>query len=1051
MSNRNLIIVGLLSLVTFFTTPTLAQEVGPVSLTQRVAPLDAVPLTAVGPIDLRQVRAEDENRALDGLPPRFAIPHPVKITPATDGVWETLRDGSRLWRLRIGSPGAVSINLAFTRYDMPKGGRLLLYATDNSYSIRPFTDDDVHDHGQLWTPVLLTDEIVVEVTLPASTPDGALTLELTSINYGYRGFGAAERDGDGSPRSGSCNVDVICPEGDDWRLDIASVAVISTGGGTFCTGFMVNNTANDLTPYFMTAAHCGINAGNAASLVTYWNYENSTCRVPGSGESGGPGDGTLDQFNTGSTFRTSNSPSDMTLVELSADPDSSWNVAYAGWDRRSIDFSGAIAIHHPNTDEKRISFENDPTTTTTYLQEAQPGDGTHVRVTDWDLGTTEPGSSGSPLFSPDHRVIGQLHGGYASCTSQTSDWYGRFSVSWDSTSMSTYLDPGSTGAETVDTISSAGMSVAPAGDVTHMGIVGGPFTNPTVVYTLTNSSPDPVNYSVELTASFGILLDGGTSPVTGTLPASGGTALVTVTLGLPIDSLGAGVYVETINVNDLTHSTTKARVHTVEVGQTLISVDPETGLEASGELGGPFPGTQIYSVTNERPTSVDVQIDAGAFPWISVAAPLSFTLTTTGDFQDVEVGIDAAEAASLGLGVYNGSVSFTNLTSGNGDTSRPVTLEVGSMVYTPGDVPQPINDNSTITSEIEVTEDFCIGDVDVEMDITHTYIGDLIVELASPAGTIVRLHNRSGGTAEDIVTTYDEQDGTLPDGPGTLGDFNLTEVQGTWTLTVKDEAGADTGSLNLWKLRISAAGEECPTFEVIHSFPLDADPGWDISGQWAFGTPTGGGGSSGVPDPTTGFTGGSVYGYNLNGDYPDDMPSTEYLTTTALDCTGVTNTRLLFRRWLGVESATFDHANIQVSNNGSTWTPVWDHSGGSMSDGTWALASFDISSVADEQPTVYIRWGMGTTDGSVIYCGWNIDDVEIMGVATAMELCPNGLGDMDGSDDVNGVDIQAFVDCYMGDDPAAFGCACADVHTDGSFLADDITEFVDCLIDGVCP
>ena len=118
---------------------------------------------------------------------------------------------------------------------------------------------------------------------------------------------------------------------------------------------MVNNTAQDSRNFFMTA--CGISAGNAASLVVYWNYENSWCRTPGSPESGGPGDGSLSEFQTGSFFRAGYGSSDFTLVLLDDDPDPDWQVGFAGWDRGPGDALSAVAIHHPNTDEKRISFE----------------------------------------------------------------------------------------------------------------------------------------------------------------------------------------------------------------------------------------------------------------------------------------------------------------------------------------------------------------------------------------------------------------------------------------------------------------------------------------------------------------------------------------------------------------------------------------------------------------------------------------------------------------------------------------------------------------------
>ncbi|MCA9253002.1 MAG: proprotein convertase P-domain-containing protein [Phycisphaerales bacterium] len=982
-----------------------------------VDPLNRVDVTYADLDDIDVLIAEDEIREREGLPPRYAVPQATLIAPDTHGTWEQLDADTQLWRLRIESPKAVSINLGFTRYNLPDSARLSVYSADLKHIIRPFTSKDNQPHGELWTPVVLSDSIVVELTVDTKDVEN-VDLELGSINPGYRGFGAEDVSDLAGARSGSCNVDVVCPEGDDWPLEIASVAVISTGGSTFCTGFMVNNTAGDLTPFFMTANHCGINSGNAASLVAIWNYENSTCRPPGSGASGGPGDGTQTDFNTGSTFLASGSANDFTLVQLNSDPDPSWEVAFAGWDNSGVDATQAIAIHHPNTDEKRISFEFQPTTVTTYLQEPVPGDGTHVRIEDWDVGTTEPGSSGSPLFDQNHRVIGQLHGGFASCTSQTSDWYGRFAGSWTA-GLSTHLDPGNTGATTVDTISGAGLTVSPSASVLHIGLPGGPFTDPTVVYTLSNPSPDPVSYSVSLTSSFGILLDGQTSPVTGVLSAGGGSTNVTVSLGAAINSLAAGVYIEDIIFEDVTNTRSTIVTHTVEVGQTLVSVTPNVDLETGGPLAGPFTGTIDYTVTSERPTPVDVEVTADA-AWISLnggTSPVTLNLSGTGDFDTLTVGISSA-ANSLSAGIYNGTVTFTNLAGGGGSTTRDVMLEVGRVVYSATDVPQSINDNSTITSTINVPDDFCIGDVNVDLDITHTYIGDLIVQLASPSGTIVRLHNRSGSGDDDIVTTYDEQGGTNPDGPGSLGDFNLTNGQGDWTLTVTDDAGGDVGTLNGWSLRIVPIAGSCPVPQVVHSYDLNSNPGWTMDSGWGFGQPTGSGGSSGSPDPTSGYTGTNVYGYNLNGDYTNDLSPIRYLTTTAIDMTNVTNSRVSFRRWLGIESASYDHANIQVSNNGTNWTTVWTHSGSSNNDGSWQLVNYDISAVADNEPTVYLRWGMGLTDGSVTYCGWNIDDIELQGVL------PSSPGDFDNDGDVDGDDFFEFNKCFTGPENGPVGPEC---------------------------
>jgi hypothetical protein len=477
----------------------------PAALTVQALPLEQVTLVEAPLSPRAEIDAQDAVDEAQGLPLRFAESYPVLITPDTDGRWEKLADGRMMWRLRIGSPDAVSLNLGFTRYHMPDGGHLFFYAADGSEVVRPFSADDNHDHGELWTPVIHHDEVIVEVTLPDESYIPQLELELGAINPGYRGFLAGPADG--GERSGSCNVDVICPEGDLWRDQIKSSGVYTRNGSWTCSGAMVNNTAFDKTPYFLTANHCGISSTNAASVVVYWNYENSTCRPPGSGASGGAGDGSLSQFTSGSTLRANYSPSDFALIELSSEPPQAFEVFYSGWDRSSADFASIVAIHHPNTDEKRISFEYDPTTTTSYLGNAVPGDGTHIRITDWDLGTTEPGSSGSPIYDPAQRIVGQLHGGYASCTSQTSDWYGRVSVSWTgggtaSTRLSNWLDPLGTAPMAID---GTGLDEPPVTSNVSMQMIVD--TVAQITLDGSDANMDPLDFIINTLPSSGALSD----------------------------------------------------------------------------------------------------------------------------------------------------------------------------------------------------------------------------------------------------------------------------------------------------------------------------------------------------------------------------------------------------------------------------------------------------------------------------------------------------------------------------------------------------------------
>ena len=163
---------------------------------------------------------------------------------------------------------------------------------------------------------------------------------------------------------------------------------------------------------------------------------------------------------------------------------------------------------------------------------------------------------------------------------------------------------------------------------------------------------------------------------------------------------------------------------------------------------------------------------------------------------------------------------------------------------------------------------------------------------------------------------------------------------------------------------------------------FDEDPGWTYEAQWAFGQPTGGGGQNGAPDPTSGHTGDYVCGYNLNGDYPGGM-SEEHLTTGPVDCSEFVLTRLNFWRWLGVEVPRYDEATVSISTDGESWTTVWSNEH-EVTDYEWTLVELDIADVADGEETVYVRWTMGETDLATHYCGWNIDDVEVL----AYDLIP---------------------------------------------------------------
>jgi hypothetical protein len=406
-------------------------------------PLHAIQMIELPGPDYGAIAAQDARRSEQGLPLLFAEPHAVAVDPAHEGTWEWLPEGDLLWRLRVFSEGSAHLNFGFTHFELPRTASVHMYSLDGSDVLGPLTMDDANADGGIWTRVIQGGEVVIEATLApsdrAAFESGVL---LSSINVGYRGFASGSSRGS----SESCNIDVACSEGDAWRDEIASVGVYTVEGYWTCSGFMVNNTAGDQRPLFLTANHCGIGTSNDQTVVVYWNHENSFCRTPGSGDSGGSGDGSYSQYTSGATYLAGNSYYDTTIVDLAASPDAEWGVTFAGWSRATTASNGA-GIHHPECAEKRISF---PDTTT--------ADGRYWRV-NWNTGRTAPGSSGSPLFGGDHRAIGQLCCGNSYCWNDDDDYYGRgFAGAWSA--LSAYLDPLNTDPTGIDTLVPGGSGAA---------------------------------------------------------------------------------------------------------------------------------------------------------------------------------------------------------------------------------------------------------------------------------------------------------------------------------------------------------------------------------------------------------------------------------------------------------------------------------------------------------------------------------------------------------------------------------------------------------------
>jgi hypothetical protein len=410
------------------TPPSLDRDLGPLLSAD-------VPTALMPAVDVDALVHEDLTRDLDkSLPWRFGEALAVDLGFDQGGLWETLSDGSRVWRMTIRSPGAVSLDLAFEVFVMPPGAEFFVRSADGADVLGAFTEANNKVDGRFATDWIFGDEIVLEYYEPGSAPFPG-ELSLVRVTHGYRtpkaGQDAALNN------SGSCQNNVNCPPlTTGWGSQSRSVALISMGGG-LCTGALINNTSNDGTPYFLTADHC---YSNPSWWVFHFNYEADGCGNP----SGDPASDTV----SSASLVANNSNSDFVLLELSSTPPTSYGVYYAGWSRTSSAPDSAACIHHPAGDIKKFSYEG---------SQVSPS-GNFWDVGPWDDGTTEGGSSGSPLFDQNHRIVGQLYGGSSACwgsgENNGSDIYGRLDVSWSGFSsgsrLSDWLDPSGSGPMSID-------------------------------------------------------------------------------------------------------------------------------------------------------------------------------------------------------------------------------------------------------------------------------------------------------------------------------------------------------------------------------------------------------------------------------------------------------------------------------------------------------------------------------------------------------------------------------------------------------------------------
>ena len=391
---------------------------------------------------------------------QFAHKFYTHIEKGQKGSCQVMPDGTKVWQVGIHSKGAFSINLLFTKYHLPEGGKLFIYNADHSHIIGSFDHRNNSEEKILPIRPVAGDSIIIEYSEPANVAfEGELIIG--EVNHDYRDILRLSNDEPkGDPADSSCMIDVVCGDADADDTIIRSTVLLVINGNTACSGSLINNTANDEKPYILTAVHC-LNpqiaqgtfrnmdhyVARAGTIITFFNYNRPVCKTQMRG--------TEEMSIAATDARAIIEKKDIALLELKEKPPVHYDAYYAGWNMSNQANNPPYTnLHHPQWSVKKYGVANKNLTLLNQRINYFDTD-THWTVESWDVGSTDFGSSGSPLFDKNNLIVGVLTTGFSLCSGNNpngkSDYFAAFHTGWEqadaNNQLKTYLDPINTGKQ----------------------------------------------------------------------------------------------------------------------------------------------------------------------------------------------------------------------------------------------------------------------------------------------------------------------------------------------------------------------------------------------------------------------------------------------------------------------------------------------------------------------------------------------------------------------------------------------------------------------------
>ena len=264
----NKVVIGFILIFSSITIGQVTQDFIPYSLNtnQNIERASIVLPT----IDVERILAEDEKRTHSTVL-RFGHEHEVNHNFLEEAIQSIHNDG-QIFLMQYFSYDAFAMRAIFEPFYLPEGVNMYVYNNDMSQIEGAYTSDNNNNASYFSTPLVEGERVIIELNVEEGVILDDIQLNVSTIIHDYLGITQMMENNFGSRQ---CGNDIMCEEAEPYIDQINSTAYLEMGWG-ICTGAMVNNMNEDLTPYFLSARHCTYNE-NPQGFRFYFNYYRDGC------------------------------------------------------------------------------------------------------------------------------------------------------------------------------------------------------------------------------------------------------------------------------------------------------------------------------------------------------------------------------------------------------------------------------------------------------------------------------------------------------------------------------------------------------------------------------------------------------------------------------------------------------------------------------------------------------------------------------------------------------------------------------------------------------